>query len=598
MRFLSKLLPILVVATCGAWLVSKTPLPRDTAGEMSMYAFGSLPVAYQGRIKPFDTLARNSLIIISNRQSYRDENGKKQPAIHWLLEVISGSEAAMKHRVFRIANLQLIDALKLPRRERFRYAYEEFVDSLPALDDAIGRVQAMEPSQRDVYDTQLLEFFRKVHLFNLLEKSHRLPALPSERDQLMPALRQLINEYQFLEQSPLPHAIPPLSDDEQWRPLMRAALESMVTRNINPAIEPLATMLDAWRAGDADGFDDALTDYKSILARHAPADPSKLSFEVFFNHLEPFYHCAMLYVLAFLLSAFAWLGWSSPLNRTATWLILLTLVVHTSALVARIYISGYPPITNLYGTAVFIGWACVILGLIIEAVYRIGIGNIVASVSGFMTLLIAHFLAGDGDTLEMMQAVLDTKFWLATHVVVINLGYSATLFAAGLAVLFILRGVLGSSFEQEMEKTFGRMIYGILCFALLMSFTGTVLGGLWADDSWGRFWGWDPKENGALLIVLWNALILHARWGGMIKARGIAVTAVFGGVVTGWSWFGVNQLGVGLHAYGFTDSTTFWLILFAASQLAIMGMGMLPRSWWRSTRVPRKRLIKALNGRT
>jgi len=126
------------------------------------------------------------------------------------------------------------------------------------------------------------------------------------------------------------------------------------------------------------------------------------------------------------------------------------------------------------------------------------------------------------------------------------------------------------------------MMYGSLCFALLLSFLGTVLGGLWADDSWGRFWGWDPKENGALMIVLWNALILHARWGGMVRARGIAVLAVFGNIVTAWSWFGVNQLGVGLHSYGFTESVAFWLIVFVATQLGVMAIGMLPRRWWRS----------------
>ena len=91
------------------------------------------------------------------------------------------------------------------------------------------------------------------------------------------------------------------------------------------------------------------------------------------------------------------------------------------------------------------------------------------------------------------------------------------------------------------------MIYGVVCFATLFSFVGTVLGGIWADQSWGRFWGWDPKENGALLIVIWNALILHARWGGMVKQRGMAVLAVVGNIVTAWSWFGTNMLGVGLH---------------------------------------------------
>ena len=101
------------------------------------------------------------------------------------------------------------------------------------------------------------------------------------------------------------------------------------------------------------------------------------------------------------------------------------------------------------------------------------------------------------------------------------------------------------------------MVYGIVCFATFFSFVGTVLGGIWADQSWGRFWGWDPKENGALIIVLWNAIILHARWGGMVQQRGLMCLAIFGNVVTAWSWFGVNMLGVGLHSYGFTEAAFF-----------------------------------------
>jgi hypothetical protein len=126
------------------------------------------------------------------------------------------------------------------------------------------------------------------------------------------------------------------------------------------------------------------------------------------------------------------------------------------------------------------------------------------------------------------------------------------------------------------------MIYGTVCFAMFFSFVGTVLGGLWADDSWGRFWGWDPKENGALLIVLWNAIILHARWGGLVRQRGFMVMAIFGNVVTSWSWFGVNMLGIGLHSYGFMDSAFPWLIAFGASQIAFMMIGVLPPGLWKS----------------
>ncbi|HEX9081057.1 MAG TPA: cytochrome c biogenesis protein CcsA, partial [Holophagaceae bacterium] len=120
------------------------------------------------------------------------------------------------------------------------------------------------------------------------------------------------------------------------------------------------------------------------------------------------------------------------------------------------------------------------------------------------------------------------------------------------------------------------MAYGIICFALFFSFVGTVLGGIWADQSWGRFWGWDPKENGALLIVLWNAIILHARWAGYVRERGIMAMAIFGNIITSLSWFGVNLLGVGLHSYGFTQNGFWALMGFDISQAVLMVLCLMP----------------------
>jgi hypothetical protein len=118
--------------------------------------------------------------------------------------------------------------------------------------------------------------------------------------------------------------------------------------------------------------------------------------------------------------------------------------------------------------------------------------------------------------------------------------------------------------------------------------TLTILGGIWADQSWGRFWGWDPKENGALLIVIWNAIILHARWGGYAREQGIAVLTVFGNIVTSLSWFGFNMLGVGLHSYGFMDRAFGPLLAFIASQLVIIGLGMVPAKYWHGIRARQK----------
>ena len=257
------------------------------------------------------------------------------------------------------------------------------------------------------------------------------------------------------------------------------------------------------------------------------------------------------------------------------WLLWFTFALHTFALVARIYISGRPPITNLYSTAIFIGWAGVLMALVFETIYRLGLGNIAAAVIGFLTLLVAYNLSFDGDTFIVLQAVLDTQFWLATHVVAVNMGYSATYLAGlwGTHFTSCWRTSSPCSTRTARHKLL-RTLYGTLCFAIFFSFVGTVLGGLWADDSWGRFWGWDPKENGALMIVLWNALVLHARWGGLVKGSGLANLVVAGNIVTTWSYFGVNELGVGLHSYGASESSTaMWLLTFAASQVALIGLG-------------------------
>jgi len=186
----------------------------------------------------------------------------------------------------------------------------------------------------------------------------------------------------------------------------------------------------------------------------------------------------------------------------------------------------------------------------------------------------------------VMQAVLDTQFWLATHVVIIAMGYAATFLAGLLGIIYIAKGLLTRSLSSpEERRLMSRLIYGVVCFAALFSFVGTVLGGLWADDSWGRFWGWDPKENGALIIVLWNALILHALWDNLIRDRGLAVLAVAGNIMTAWSWFGVNELGVGLHAYGSSTGPVLLILSVAvAIHLAIIAAGCLPLSWWLSFR--------------
>jgi len=306
------------------------------------------------------------------------------------------------------------------------------------------------------------------------------------------------------------------------------------------------------------------------------------------------------------LGVFSWLRWPETLGKSAFYLLILAWLLTTAGILTRMWLESRPPVTNLYSSALGVGWVVVTLCLALELIYKNAIGTVAAGMLGFATLIIAHHLSlATGDTMEMMRAVLDSNFWLGTHVVSITIGYGATFLAGFLAIIYILMGIttnwLNRNFDSKSAlsttgatakptsvkgetngQALTRMVYGIVCFATLFSLVGTILGGIWADQSWGRFWGWDPKENGALIIVLWNAIILHCRWGGLVKTRGLMALAVFGNIVTSWSWFGVNMLGVGLHSYGFMDSTFWALICFVASQLIIIAVALIPLGKWKS----------------
>ena len=552
-----RLFPWAVVWLATIYLLLQARPPKDN-GPFDLQSFGHIPVSADGRVKPLDTVARNGLMVMSDRRSFRID-GKRQPAIRWLADVIARPEAAQEYRVFRIDHPDVLAIMGMTHDDGKRFSLTTMMDHQKAIFQQTQLARQVKPKQRNPYQKHLLELYGHVNLYMRLSQLDR------------------------------PYVVPPLEQNEQWRPFDQVFQESQQTDQPNLAVAYLSSVLAAYQENKPDLFNQQVTQYLGFLTQRIPAAVRKARYEVLFNNVQPFYHATVLYVIAFVLACVSFLlgclsrpAWSRSLGRATVWLLLLTLAAHTLGLGFRIYLQGRPPVTNLYSSAVFIGWGCVLLALFLEWLYRMGLGSITAAAIGFITLIIAHNLGGDGDTMEMMQAVLDSNFWLATHVVAVTIGYSATFLAGVLGILFILLGVFTTVLKPELFKSLGKMIYGVVCFAALLSFVGTVLGGIWADQSWGRFWGWDPKENGAVLIVLMNMLILHARWGGVIRERGMAVLAVSGNIVTGWSWFGTNMLGVGLHSYGFMDSAVFWLLTFVGSQLVLMGIGSLPLNLWRS----------------
>lgn len=181
------------------------------------------------------------------------------------------------------------------------------------------------------------------------------------------------------------------------------------------------------------------------------------------------------------------------------------------------------------------------------------------------------------DPMNPLIAVLRSNFWLATHVITITIGYAGGLLTAGLAHVYIFARVFNiDEGDKSFRRFMTRIVYGGICFTLFFSLVGTILGGVWANDSWGRFWGWDPKENGALIIVLWTLIILHARMAGYIREWGMHNCAVVGSILVTFSWWHVNFLSTGLHNYGFTGDaglTAIWSFYCLEALVVFVGLG-------------------------
>lgn len=569
MNRIGRWVPVAVLICGAAYVVSAMTGRRGAEGRWRMEEFGRIPVLHQGRCKPIDTLARTTLMVLSGRQTFVDERGDSRPAVEWLLEVLSDGlrhhSRAERLRVFRIENDQVLNLLGLAERPGFRYSIDEFRDRIRLIEEHAIRAQNRDSDQRDLFDRKILELANKLQM------------------------------YVRLANLEVPLMLPPRSGGQPWRTLRQAYEELQSTGDEDPDARAWVEMLSAYAEGNASGFNAAVEKYLTDVRVRMPGEATRTRFEAFVNAFQPFQVGMILYLVCFLLVCVGWMAWGEPLRRSSIVLMVLGLLVHTFALASRMYLQERWGVfvTNLYSSAVFIGWGTVIFGLGLERFCRNGIGAMVGAAIGFVALVIADNLAERGDTLEMMQAVLDTNFWLATHVTTVTLGYAATFVAGGLGIVFILRGLCTRSLGKEQVRNLDRIMYGTICFATFFSFTGTVLGGIWADQSWGRFWGWDPKENGALMIVLWNALILHARWGGLVRPRGTAVLAVVGNIITAWSWFGVNMLGVGLHAYGFMDRAMACMVVFVASQLAVIGLGLIPAKYWASFK-PEKESVAAV----
>ncbi|MGE9268667.1 MAG: cytochrome c biogenesis protein [Verrucomicrobiales bacterium] len=387
--------------------------------------------------------------------------------------------------------------------------------------------------------------------------------------------------------------VPPYAtEDETWKPLgttMREMTEQLGRGENAPwaeladdlaTIEKLAALSGDPKSAD---FAQALAAWRDDLSERSAARGlgGKIDSEVSYYERKYFTKGIVYFLLAFLLTAF---GWFAPANlfgkilNGLSWTSLVAaLVIVSIGIYHRCYLMSRPPVGNLYDTIPFITVIGAAVFALAELMTRRRIMLTLAALMGLVGLFLAsRFEVADGkDHMDPLVAVLRSNFWLATHVVMITIGYSGGLMACVLSHVYVhlrLAGLYDG--DQRSQRFYNRSVYGLICFTLFFSLVGTVLGGIWANDSWGRFWGWDPKENGALLIVLWCLIILHARLAGHFKEWGLHIASIFGGIIVGFSWWGVNLLGVGLHNYGFIDGIGK-INIFYGIELVAMIVGVL-----------------------
>ncbi|KKW17099.1 MAG: ABC-type transport system involved in cytochrome c biogenesis, permease component [Candidatus Magasanikbacteria bacterium GW2011_GWA2_50_22] len=568
-----------------------------------------------------DTYARTLLLQLSGKTSFG-----RQSAVQWLARLLFAPATTFEDKVFLINNPETATALGVEPEPKRRYSFSRIEPGFAKLEELARMADKIEPKERSVVEQEILRVYQNVFLYDLHTRVFRF-ALPSSEFQItdpgiiktlgLPETQKIFSFYdlasraELLQQgtqglelskpetwavkdkelfglmnnlfhwsttySDLPFAIVPSleASGQGWLSPMDAISREFSDLKVREEIAYARDMVVYYWNGEQTPFDLAARSLSnSVLSRAGAATQKnirKIPLELFYNRADLFLWTKMFYALAFavfLLSFFMTRSWLRP---AAFSLIIAGFLPHVLALVLRIIIMARPPVSNLYETFIFVSMISVIAGVIIELVNRRWVGICVASVCGFVFLMLSGKFAGEGDTMQMLVAVLNSNFWLGTHVLSITVGYAGVCVAGLVGHLYILQRIRYPKDKAALESTYRNMI-GALGFGLMMSFLGTTLGGIWADDSWGRFWGWDPKENGALLIVLWCAILFHARLGRFITPLGAAAGCVLGIVVVMWAWFGVNLLNVGLHSYGFTSGIATGLLAYVIGEVVFLGL--------------------------
>jgi cytochrome c-type biogenesis protein CcsB len=551
---------LLLLGATAAFAQTSAPLTIGDTSGFDFKQFGLLAIQDAGRRKPIDTFAKQTLIQLSGRSSYTDSRGRRWTPNDFLLSTLLETRDWRKEPLVLVSLGQLKTQLGLPEQQR-RFSFAQLTGSAE-LKRIANEAHARKAANKELDRTQQ----------EALSVSDRLALLAH-----------------VMDGSALLIVPPPRNVNDAWMlPDPSATSAHYTEQQIAPAMQSITQMMRAYNGGDAFAFSSAARQARENLRALSPSiypSESQLRLEYFYNHAEPFYWAMLLYGAAFVVLLFGHMRRSRAARNVGVVTALGALVLHAGGITLRCLIAGRPPVTNMYESIIWVSFAASFFGMIFFARYRTAIYLLASLPVTFLALLLVHQMPiAMPSSIDPLVPVLRDNFWLTIHVLTITLSYAAFALAMGFGHILLFRYARHPR-ETRGDAPMHFWLYRVLQLGVLLLAAGTILGGVWANYSWGRFWGWDPKETWALIALLCYITTLHGRLAGWWTQFGLVVASVLCFLAVLMAWYGVNfVLGKGLHSYGFGIGGETYVVTFVIADMLFVALAV-----WRyrtSQRVP------------
>jgi cytochrome c-type biogenesis protein CcsB len=514
-------------------------LPFANTASLDFKPWGLLAIQDGGRRKPVDTFAKETLIRVTGRSAYTDQAGRKWQPDDFVLSALLETHDWKNEPMVLISSGQLIEQLGLDKTQR-RFSFAQLTGSAE-LQRIANEAGALKRAERplDHVQQEALSVSDRLTLLARLMNGSALLIIPSPKKEADAWL------------APDPAAVAANYDEAQFA----------------PAFAELSKMMRAYTEADTFDFSLGASRLRDSLRTLNPSiypQERELRLEYFYNHFEGFYRAIWCYGIALVILIAAHLRRRrAALQNIGVAVAILGLAFQASGIVMRCMIAGRPPVTNMYESIIWVSFAVAFFGMIFFARYRAPVYLLAALPVTLISLLLVHQMPiAMPSSIDPLVPVLRDNFWLTVHVLTITLSYAAFALAMGFGHILLWRYARNPA-AASADGPMHFWLYRVLQLGVLLLAAGTILGGVWANYSWGRFWGWDPKETWALIALLCYILTLHGRLAGWWTEFGLVVASVICFLAILMAWYGVNfVLGKGLHSYGFGVGGETYVAIF------------------------------------